>query len=99
MLEGTGVSALQAGFVADQELECGALRKVVVGAGERGDGRVFDFIVVELGLSFHHFLFEEVGFDGPEAALAPFGGDHFFDEIELDLALRLELMDVGVEVC
>jgi hypothetical protein len=44
-----------------------------------------------------HFVFEEIGFDGPEAALAPFGGDHFFDEIHLGGTLRLELLGVGCE--
>ena len=39
--------------------------KAVVGAGERSDGRVFAFVIVELGLGLHHFLFKEVGLDGP----------------------------------
>jgi hypothetical protein len=44
-----------------------------------------------------HCVLEEVGFDGTEAAFAPLGVDHFFDQVELDRASGMELFGVGGE--
>jgi len=40
---------------------------------------------------------EQAGFDGPDAAQAPAGDGHGFDQIHLDRVGGVELLDVGVE--
>jgi hypothetical protein len=40
---------------------------------------------------------KQAGFDGPGAAHAPPGGDHFLDDAELDAVGRLETIQVFVQ--
>jgi hypothetical protein len=40
---------------------------------------------------------EQGGFDGPSAALAPVGGAHLLDHVELDFVGGLEAVDVLLE--
>ena len=40
---------------------------------------------------------EHIGFDGPEAARTPEGGDHVFDESDLDIVLGEEAAEIGLE--
>jgi len=65
--------------------------------GERGDFIVGFFVFVEALLLAVHFFGEEISFDGPQTALTPFGSEHLFDEVELRLAVGLELPDIGLE--
>jgi len=95
--ESAGVGAFQTGFVAIEEWERWAKGEVAIGEAERGNIVVRLVPFVELVFLLEDFFFEEIGFDGPQAALSPFGGDHFFEEIELGLTLGLELLDVGIQ--
>jgi len=45
------------------------------GAGARGDNP----LLVDIGLHVLHAEVDDAGFEGPDAFLAPFGGDHFLD--------------------
>jgi hypothetical protein len=44
-----------------------------------------------------HGVFVKTGFDGPGAAQAPEGGDHFLDDAELDVVDGAVALDVLVE--
>ena len=55
---------------------------------------VEDFLV-DMGVDFG---VEQTGLEGPGAAEAPGGGDHFFDDVHFDIVGGLEAVDVLVEV-
>ncbi len=87
------VHAVEAGFIAVDEGEGG-------GGGEGGEGAGDG---LERGQSFAgaDLLFEQAGFDGPEAMHAPVGGDHLLEEGGLD-GIRVGeadeiVLDEGVE--
>jgi hypothetical protein len=95
--EGAGVRAFETRFGAAEHGEGSGFRECAESAG------VFDRSVVRfvvffdlLFLIFHLFL-EEVGLDKKEAALAPFGVDHFDDEVHFDGVGGLEFLDVGFQ--
>ena len=95
--EGAGIGAFQAGFVAGEEWQRPGFCEGGIGVAERAMRVVVGVLFVQF-LRLHEYLvLDKIGFDGPEASLAPFGGDHFLDEIEFDEADGLELLDVGVE--
>ncbi len=95
-LQGSVELAGVAGFVAADQRE-GAGLVGEFDEGERGahvgrNERVGFVHIIALGVEL---VIERGGFDGPHALLAPARGDHFFDEIELDVVGRLEAADVG----
>jgi hypothetical protein len=97
-LQGPVVHAAEAGLVTVDEPE-GAL---VIGEGLEGEGDaagVVDEVVVPLDpfLLIHHLQVEHGGFDFPEAALPPAGGDHLEDEILFDFALWGELYLIVIQ--
>jgi hypothetical protein len=58
--------------------------------------RVIELPPAVLGVP-RHFVVEQGGFDGGDAAQAPAGGGHGLDQIDLDAALGMELVGVGIE--
>jgi hypothetical protein len=73
--EGAAIDQVEAGFVAMDEVETAG----IVGQGGEGGGKAFGLRGGGIQLVFE-FLIEGSSFDGPEAAQAPDGGDHFLDE-------------------
>ena len=98
LFEGAVVGAIESAFVAHQQGQAlsvaGELLKdpsqasVVV--------RAMELPPAFLGAA-RHFLVEQGGFDGGNAAQAPAGGGHGLDQIHLDAALGIELIGVGIE--
>jgi hypothetical protein len=90
------VSAIELAFIAQQQDQRLAfVGAAVEHAGElafRADFRELfeDFVVVK-----HHFLFEELGFDGHQAVETPAGGGHGLDQVGFGLAGRPEALRVG----
>jgi len=74
-LEGAAIDQVEAGFVAMDEVETAG----IVGQGGEGGGETFGIRGGGMEVVFE-FLIEGGGFDGPEAAQAPDGGDHFLDQ-------------------
>jgi hypothetical protein len=66
------------------------------GGGEaaEGGGEAIELGRALLGI---HVVIEEAGFNGEGAAEAPGGGDHLFDEAELDFVVGREAGDGAVE--
>lgn len=89
--DGAGVDEVEARLVAVDEVEFGGGGEVAEGGGE----------AIELCVRFEafHLLIEHAGFDGEGAAQAPVGGDHLFDEPELDFVDGAEAVDVGIDQC
>lgn len=85
-MEGPLVQHVEAGFIAVHEVQGGGIGEGLEGGSDTVDGRKgdggFDGI-------------EHASFDGPGAAHAPGGTDHFLDEAELDVVGGLEAVDVG----
>jgi hypothetical protein len=73
--EGAAIDEVEAGFVAMDEVETAG----IVGQGGEGGGEAFGLRGGGMEVVFE-FLIEGGGFDGPEAAQAPDGGDHFLDQ-------------------
>jgi hypothetical protein len=72
------------------EISKGPSQKATGVAGGR------DPLVEGLGVA-HHFVVQQAGFNGTEAAQAPADGGHGLDQLLLDAALGIELLDVGSE--
>ena len=93
--QGAGVIALGARLHAVQESKPVVVREPVECAGLSADfmivGGFFFF------LEIFHFFFKHAGFDEVEAALAPFGVDHFDGEVGFDGICGVEVVQVGVE--
>jgi hypothetical protein len=80
------IGAVETGFVAVEEVEFVAGREFGEGGSHAIAGR---------GVSaFADFVIEQGGFDGPEAAETPGGGDHFLDGGVLDVIGGVEFLDV-----
>src|SRR5258708_1617473 len=98
LFEGAVVGAIESAFVAHQQGQAlsvaGELLKdpsqasVVV--------RAMELPPAFLGAA-RHFVVEQGGFDGGNAAQAPAGGGHGLNQFLLDAALGIELNDVGIE--
>lgn len=88
VVEGALKHEVEAGFVTVEEVEAGVCGDLGVGGGEAVEvvTGVFDALVVE-----------EAGLDGPGAAHAPAGGDHFLDEAQLDAVGGRKAADVLAE--
>lgn len=90
--------ALKGGLLAADEIE-GMGVAGFLGHGEGEAGGLVDagvFRVDGLGLAVH-FVVEEGGFDAPEAAHAPPGGDQFFELEELVVVGGRKMFEVGGE--
>jgi hypothetical protein len=74
-LEGAATDQVEPHFVAMDEVETAG----IVGQGGEGGGEAFGLRGGGMKLVFE-FLVEGGGFDGPEAAQAPNGEDHFLDQ-------------------
>ncbi len=80
------VSTVEAGFVAIKEVEFVAGREFGEGGSHAIAGR---------GVSAaSDFVIEQGGFDGPDAAETPGGGDHFLDGGVLDVIGGVEFLEV-----
>jgi len=89
--KGALVHAVDAGLIAMDEGELGTLCEGGVGSGHGLTGRL---VRGPRGGG----IIDELGFDGPAAALAPDGDGEFFDEGELDGVRGLEPFDEVVEM-
>jgi hypothetical protein len=87
--EAAGAHEVESGLVAEQDVELG----VGSGIGET-HGEAVE--IAETGGASLHVELEGAHFGGGHAAHAPVGGDHFFDDILLDLVDRLKAGDVGL---
>lgn len=77
-----------------EDIEGATVGEAFEGGGERlvgGERVVGVFLDVVNGFD------EELSFDAGDAVEAPFGRDHFMDQVELDRADGAELLEVGVE--
>ncbi|MCU1262218.1 MAG: hypothetical protein JWO80_5103 [Bryobacterales bacterium] len=95
VLERAMVHAVEAGFVAVEQVELGAggeLRECRAEAGV-----LVDFRFCGGGHARLHGAVQEVGFDGPQAAEAAGAGGHFFDGGEFDIVGGFEFCEVLVE--
>ena len=95
--EGAGIGAFQAGFVAGEKWQRPGFCQGGIGVAERAMRVVVGVVFVQFLRLDEYLVLDKIGFDGPEASLAPFSGDHFLDQIELDWSYGLELLDVGVQ--
>jgi hypothetical protein len=86
VLHGALIHAVEAGFVAVEQGEAMGIGGILKG-GSQEAGSVTGFRDVEA-------VVQQLGFDGPGAAHAPPGGDHFFDDAELDAVGWLEAPQV-----
>jgi hypothetical protein len=90
LFEGASVGAALGAFVAEHQVEAGLVGEVVEGPGKA----VFwsGLVVAVFELSIHvdghavHFVGEDGGLDGGDAAEAPAGGGHGFDEFGFEEA-------------
>jgi hypothetical protein len=85
-VEGALVEHVEPGFVAVHERESGSIGKGLKCCGHAVDGGNFGGIR-SVGV-------EHAGFDGPRAAHAPGGADHFLNETELHGVGGLVAFDV-----
>jgi len=86
--EAAGMDQVEAGLVAEEEVEFGVRGGVCEGGDE----------AIELGrggVGFHLGI-EGAHFDGAGAAGPPIGGNHFFDDGELDCVDGLKTGHVGI---
>lgn len=65
--------------------------------GEALFGGYFSKFFVDVFGATCELVGEQAGFDGPDAAQPPAGDGHGLDQIHLDRAGGVELLDVGVE--
>ena len=101
LFEGLGVGAVDGSFIAIQQVEARAVGEALEGAGEvvLGVGFAIDIgknaiDVIDAGVDF---VGEEGGFDCGEAAQAPAGGGHGFDQLDFDGAGGGEFVEIGIE--
>ena len=103
LFEGLGIGAVDGSFVAIQQVKARAVGEALERVGEAilvvgfatdvGIGKkAFD--VIDGGL---HFVGEQGGFYVGEAAQAPAGGGHGFDQLDLDGAGGGEFVEIGIE--
>ena len=101
LFEGAGIGAAEGSFVAEKQVEARAVGETlehvgeaIIGIGFATDAGKLAVNVIEAALDF---VAEEVGFDIGEAAQAPAGGDHGFDQFDFDGAGGGELIEIGIE--
>jgi len=101
LFEGLGIGAVDGSFIAIQQVEARAFGEAFEGVGE---------VIFDVGLAIgvgkkavnvidagFHFVAEEGGFDVGEAAQAPAGGGHGFDQLDFDGAGGGEFVEIGIE--
>jgi hypothetical protein len=101
LFEGSGIGAAEGSFVAEKQVEACAVGEVLERVGEV----IFDVgLAIDIGKKVvdvidagFHFVAEEGGFDVGEAAQAPAGGDHGFDQLDFDGAGGGEFIEIGIE--
>jgi hypothetical protein len=89
-VEGALIDHVETGFITMHQREGGGFRQALKGGGDASDGGSGR---VGSGGGFS----EQMGLDGPGAAGAPPGGDHFLDQAELEAIDGLETLDVMSE--
>ena len=101
LFEGPGVRAADGSFIAIQEMEAGSAGEALERVGEVTFGVGFAINagekvgkVIDGGF---HFVGEKGGFDIREAAQAPAGGGHGFDQFDFDGAGGGEFVEIGIE--
>jgi hypothetical protein len=97
LLEGAVMGTVQGAFVADDEGQ--ALAVVGQSLKDPGEGAVVIHVlefVVNILAAAHDFHAEQAGFNGADAAQAPAGDGHGIHQFPFDVALGLELLDVGL---
>ena len=101
LFEGLGVGAVDGSFIAVQQVEAPAVGEALERVGEV----IFDVgVAIDIGKKVvnvidagFHFVSEEGGFDVGEAAQAPAGGGHGFDQLDFDGAGGGEFVEIGIE--
>ena len=101
LFERSGVGAADGSFIAVEQVEARAVGEALESVGEVifGVGFAIDifekvFEVIDAGF---HFVGEEGGFDIGEAAQAPAGRGHGFDQFDFDGAGGGEVIEIGIE--
>jgi hypothetical protein len=101
LFEGSCIGAADGSFIAVEQVEARAAGEQLKRVGEV----IFDGgLAIDIGKKVvdvidggFHFVAEEGGFDIGEAAQAPAGGDHGFDQFDFDGAGGGELIEIGIE--
>jgi hypothetical protein len=86
VLQGALIHAVHAGFVTVHQGE-----GFGIGHGVEGGGQAARAVARVLGVDA---VGKQASLDGPGAAHAPPGGDHFLDDVELDGVGRLEALQI-----
>jgi hypothetical protein len=101
LFEGPGVGAADGSFIAVHQVQARAVREALERIGEVILGVVFAidvreevFDVIDAGLDF---VGEEGGLDYREAAQAPAGGGHGFDQLDFDGAGGGEFIEICID--
>lgn len=101
LFEGLSVGAVDGSFITIQQVEAGAFGEALECAGEAVVGFGDEIGVAEKAIDVLdaglHFVGEEGGFDVGEAAQAPAGGGHGFDQLDFDGTGGGEFVEIGVE--
>jgi hypothetical protein len=98
LLERAVIGAIEAGFIAHQERQTTAF----VGHFLEGPGQavgIYDFgeLFFHFLVAAQHFIGEQRGLDGAEAAKAPTGGGQGLRQFPLDASGGFELIHIGTE--
>ena len=80
------------GFLAGDTGECAICAVIEVGDGGADGGTEVGFVILVNCVVYG--VVEDGGFDGGAAPLAPFGCDHFLDQVALSGALGLIFIEV-----
>jgi hypothetical protein len=101
LFEGSGVGAADGSFIAIQQVEARSagealerVSEVILGVGFTIDAGEKVGKVIDAGF---HFVGKEGGFDIGEAAQAPAGGGHGFDQLDFDGAGGGEFVEIRIE--
>ena len=101
LFEGLGIGAVDGSFIAVQQVESRAVGEALERVGEVifDVGLALDIFekVLKVADAGFHFVGEEGGFDIGEAAQAPAGGGHGFDQLDFDGAGGGEFVEIGIE--
>jgi len=101
LFEGSGIGTVDGSFITVQQVEACAAGEALKRVGEVifDSGLAIDIRkkVVNIIDGGFHFVAEEGGFDIGEAAQAPAGGDHGFNQFDFDGAGGGELIEIGIE--
>jgi hypothetical protein len=101
LFEGLGIGAVDGSFITIQQVEARGAGEALERVGEV----IFDVgVAIDIGKKAvdvidagFHFVGEEGGFYDGEAAQAPAGGDHGFDQLDFNGAGGGEFVEIGIE--